>query len=126
MPVLTRQLRTGDIIEASDLTSKTIAARQLRKDTITETRFLIGQSPVRAISPGRPMRSGEVTQPTVVKKGDLVQMNYTTPYMSIRTTGEALENGANGALIRVKNSKTEKAISARVVSAGTVEVNNTL
>ncbi len=126
VPVLTRPLRAGEIIESSDLSSKTLPERQLHKDTITETQYLVGQTPARAISPGRPIRTIEVAAPTVVKKGDLVEMNYTTPYMSIRTTGEALENGSSGSLIRVKNSKSNKAVSARVAGAGRVEVNTSL
>lgn len=123
VPVLTRQLRTGDIIEERDLTMKTFPERQLRKDTITSSADLIGQSPRRIISADRPMRTAEITHPTVIKKGDLVEMNYSTPYMHIRTTGEALEDGAKGGLIRVKNSKSDKAISARVTAPGQVEVN---
>ena len=126
IPVLARQLRAGDIIDASDVVFKTLPERQLRKDTVTEATYLIGQSPVRSVSPGRPIRSSEISQPIVISKGQLVEMNYTTPYMSIRTSGEALENGSAGSLIRVKNVKTEKAISARVISAGKVEANTSL
>lgn len=126
IPVLSRSLRSGDLIDASDVVFKNVPERQIRKDTITEATYLIGQSPVRSISSGRPVRSTEIAQPTVIEKGQLVEMNYTTPYMSIRTTGEALENGSAGSLIRVKNTKSEKAISARVVAAGKVEVNTSL
>jgi len=124
VPTLTRQFREGDIITESDIAYKTLPERQLRKDTIIKASNLIGQSPTRMVSPGRPIRSGEIDQPKIIKKGQLVEMNYTTPYMSIRTSGEALEDGSQGTLIRVKNSKTEKAISARVVASGKVEVNN--
>ena len=126
VPVLTRQLRQGDVIERGDIEFKTLAQRQLRKDTVTDVKSLIGQSPSRIISPGRPIRVSEVSQPVMVKKGQTVAMHYTTPYMSIRTSGQALEDGAKGSLIRVKNNTSEKAISARVVAAGRVEVNNSL
>jgi flagella basal body P-ring formation protein FlgA len=124
VPVLTRQLRSGDVIEATDIEMKSFPERQLRKDTVTSLNAIVGQSPRGMISPGRPLRMAEIIQPTVIKKGDLVEMNYSTPYMHIRATGEALEDGSNGSLIRVKNNKSDKAISARVTAPGQVEVNS--
>jgi len=124
VPVLTRQFKRGDVITVSDIELRSVAERQLRKDTIDNTAALVGQSPVRMISAGRPIRAAEISRPAVVKKGQLVQMHYTTPYMTIRTTGEALEDGSTGSLIRVKNTKSEKAVSARVTSEGNVEVNS--
>lgn len=124
VPVLSRQLRDGDVIEAHDLVIRTVPERQLRKDAITDRAQLIGKSPLRIISAGRPIRLAEVSAPKVITKGQVVEMYYTTPHMSIHTTGEALEDGAPGQLIRIKNSTSDKAISARVVAAGKVEVNS--
>lgn len=124
VPVLTRQLDFGDVIEEGDITLRTVSERQLRKDTVTEPRDLIGQSPRRVISPGRSIRSTELSQPLVIRKGDAVNMSFTTPYMNIRATGTALEDGSKGTLIRVKNGKSDKAITARVAGPGRVEVNS--
>ncbi|MES2983708.1 MAG: flagellar basal body P-ring formation chaperone FlgA [Pseudomonadota bacterium] len=126
VPVLTRQLGRTDIIEASDLSTRTISERLLRKDTVTDPKSILGQSPRAMISANRPIRLTEISQPIVIKKGQPVQMTYTSPYMSIKTTGVALEDGSKGALIRVKNDKSEKAVSGQVQSAGHVEVNTSL
>ena len=124
VPVLTRQLRRGDVIEQGDLELKKVPERQLRKDSVTDITRLIGNSPIRMISPGRPIRAAEISAPTLVKKGQTVEMLFTTPYMTIRTTGQALEDGGNGALIRVQNATSQKAVSGRVVAAGQIEVNS--
>lgn len=123
VPVLTHQLRAGDLIEASDLTSRDLPRRSVRKDTITDPAMLIGNSPRGTISGARPIRSTEISAPVVIKKGDLVDMSYTTPYMSIKATGVAMEDGEQGGSVRVKNEKTEKTITGRVIAAGKVEVN---
>ena len=123
VPVLTRQLSRTDVIEASDITTKTVADRQLRKDTVTEAKLLIGQSPRATISSNRPIRQSEVSAPILIKKGEPVQLTYTNPYMSLRTTGIALQDGALGEMIRIKNDKSEKAVSGRVAANGHVEVN---
>lgn len=123
VPVLTRQLGKNDIIEASDLTIKSVPDTQLRKESVTDAKQIIGLSPRSTISTNRPIRQSEVSAPTMIKKGDAVQMTYTNPYMSIRTSGVALQDGAKGELIRIKNDKSEKAVSGRVQGAGHVEVN---
>ena len=123
VPVLSRQFNAGDVIESKDITMRDMPERQLRKDTITSAEAIIGKSPLRMISADRPIRAQEVAMPSMIKKGDIVQMSYTTNYMLITDQGEALQDGTNGALIRVKNSKTGRAVSARVAGAGQVEVN---
>lgn len=123
IPVLTRQLRKGDIIEQSDIEMRKVTERQLRKDTITNVDQLLGKSPLRMISPSRPIRTAEISSPMLIKKGQTVEMHYTTPYMNIRTTGQALEDGGEGTLVRVQNLTSQKAVSGRVVANGKVEVN---
>ena len=124
VPVVSRQFSRTDIIAADDLHMTAVPERLLRKDTITDPKQLVGQSPRAGISPNRPIRVSEVSSPIVIKKGEMVEMLYTTPYIHIRATGVALEDGAKGSVIRVKNQKSERAVSGRVQAAGRVEVNN--
>ena len=123
VPVLIRQLRAGDIIEPTDLTTRDLPTRSVRKDTITDVSRLIGQSPRNTISGARPISSTEISAPIVIKKGELVDLSYTTSHMFIKTTGVALEDGEQGGSVRVKNQKTDKSVTGRVISAGKVEVN---
>ncbi len=123
VPVLTRQLGASDVIAASDIEMKPMSERQLRKDTITDAAQLIGKSPHRMVSAERPIRAEEIAMPLLIKKGQTVEMTYTTAYVHIRDQAEALEDGAAGETIRVKNSKSGKAVSSRVVDAGHVEAN---
>ena len=124
VPVLTKQLGRTDVVEATDIAIKSISERQIRKDTVTDAKQLIGQSPRANISPNRPIRVGEISAPLVIKKGDSVQLTFTNPYMSLKTNGIALADGAKGEMIRIKNEKSERAVSGRVVAAGRVEVNS--
>jgi flagella basal body P-ring formation protein FlgA len=125
VPVLKRQVTNRDVIEAADLETQMIAESKLRKDIITEESGLIGHSARRIISAGRAIRAGEVMTPMVITKGANIEMVYRTPYIAIRTSGEALENGAAGAVIRVKNVDSGRAVSAKVLDANRVEVTPT-
>ena len=124
VPVVTRQFNRGDVIEEKDVQMLSMPERQLRKDTIMTAKALIGQSPRAGISPNRPIHQQEITPPLVIKRGDIVEMSFSTPYMQIKASGIALEDGALGKFIRVKNQKSERAVSAQVMSAGHVSVNN--
>ena len=124
VPVLNRQVQAHDVIVDGDISLRSMPERQLRKDTITDKKLLIGQSPRSIISAQRAIRANEITAPVVIKKGESVEMGFNTKYMHIKTTGIALEDGAKGAIIRVKNEKSGKAVGARVTDTGKVEVNN--
>lgn len=124
VPVVSRQLSKNDVIDEKDIKTISVAERLLNKDTVTDAKSLIGQSPRMGISANRPIRASEVTSPTVVKRGDVVEMAFDTPYIHIKTTGLALEDGAKGQTIRIKNQKSERAVSARVVESGRVEVSS--
>lgn len=124
VPVVNRQFGQHDVIAASDLSTRAFPERQLRKDTITDPQQLIGKSPRSSISADRPIRGTELAEPIVIKRGEMVEMSYKTPYMQIKTSGVALEDGSKGSMIRVKNEKSEKAVSARVEDSGRVSVNS--
>jgi flagella basal body P-ring formation protein FlgA len=123
VPMLVHQVGRTDVIEQKDITMRDVSARQLRKDTITDAQALIGKSPRAQISANRSVRLSEISAPVVIRRGELVEMNYSTPYMQIKTTGIALDDGELGGLLRVKNTKTEKAISTRVIGTGKVQAN---
>ncbi len=125
VPVLKQQVGRTDVIEENDIATKLIPTRQVRKDTITDAKQLIGQSPRATITADRAIRQMEVSSPIVIKRGSPVELTYTTAYMSIKASGVALQDGAKGEMIRVKNDKSEKAVSGRVAEAGRVEVNQT-
>lgn len=123
IPVLARVMSSDDVIEASDLNYITVPERQLRKDTIRDAASLIGTAPRNQVSANRPVRATEISKPRLVSKKSQVEMLYTSQYLTIRSVGEALENGAEGDLIRIKNADTDRAVTARVVGEGKVEVN---
>jgi len=125
VPMLTRQIGSKDVIEMTDLELRTVPSRKLRKDTITDVDQLIGKSARRMISADRMVRSPEVVDAITVEKDRQVEMVYSTPNMSIRTMGKALENGATGELIRVMNNDTQRTVSARIIDGSRVEVNPT-
>ena len=126
VPVLTRRLHRSDIIEEADLEWVAVPEHRLRKDVLMSAEELIGKAPRRVISEGRPIREAEIENPIITAKGDIVQVIYTTPFMELRTIGMALEEGAKGDHIRIRNSESDIVIHATLLDEGIAQVSNPL
>ena len=122
VPVLTKRLGSDDVITDTDIVWKDVPEDRLRKDTIIEAETLLGMSPRRVISQNRPIRSREITRPTLVEKGKLVQVHFYQGGMHIRTLAEAREDGALGDVIRVRNVDSGSVLQAKVTSSTNTEV----
>lgn len=122
VPVLTQRMTHGEMIAASHIEIKEFPASKIRQNVVTDPEQLVGSTPRRTISLNRPIRIDEVQQPDVVEKGSLLKMTYQTPYMEISTSGEALENGAIGQAIRIRNQDSKTVVYGTVLSADEVQV----
>lgn len=122
VPVVKFRLGRGDIIRAHDIEWQQMALSRTRRDTIMDEAELIGKSPVRSISPSRPVRESEIQNPSVVHRHKPVKMTYETDHITIRAVGTAMEDGAIGDRIKVRNDDSGTEIDAVVTDSGWVEV----
>lgn len=122
VPTLKQRMQNGDVISEEDIVWEDVPAAHMRKSVAMDSKALIGKSPKRMISPGRPVRLEEVSGPTVVNKGAQVTLIFKTPTLEIRTLGEALENGAQGAVIRVRNVASKSVLQGVVEGEGRVRI----
>lgn len=122
LPVLRRQLRSGDTISEDDVEMQNFPLSQIRGEVVTQAEALIGQTPVRTLSSERPIRTHEVSGPILVKKSSLVKIRYSIPGMEISDTGEAMEDGSRGSLINVRNTSSKKLLRAVVTGEGSVSI----
>ena len=95
---------------------------RVARDSISDIKNLIGRTPIRTVSPNRPIRESEISAPAVIKKNALVQMRYKTNSMEITTSGQALSDGAKGDVIEVRNIASKKVTRAVVTTSDTVDV----
>ncbi|MGE0753536.1 MAG: flagellar basal body P-ring formation chaperone FlgA [Alphaproteobacteria bacterium] len=122
LPVLRRQLRSGDTIAEDDIEMQDFAVSRVRGEVVTTAEALVGQTPVRTLSSSRPIRTHEISGPIVVSKKSLVKIRYTMPGIEISDTGEAMEDGSEGSLIPVRNVASKKIIYAVVNADGSVQI----
>lgn len=122
IPVLRRRVATGEAISEDDITWKRIRHDRSQRAIVHELEDLLGKSPRRPISVDQPVRLGDLREPIVVAKNSLVVIRLVTDRMTLTAQGRALENGSQGAGIRVVNTKSNTVINATVAQAGLVEV----
>lgn len=90
-------------------------------DAIGAPELALGQTSRRSLRAGEILRSSQLAAPLVVKRGDQVQMVARIEGIEVSMAGEALDPGANGAVVRVRNATSGQVVRMRVSGAGTVE-----
>jgi flagella basal body P-ring formation protein FlgA len=82
---------------------------------------VVGQSSRRSLRAGEIVRASQLTAPIAVKRGDQVMMQAHHDGIEVSMAGEALDAGARGAVVRVKNSASGQIVRMRVLGAGAVQ-----
>jgi flagella basal body P-ring formation protein FlgA len=90
-------------------------------DPISSPEEAVGQMSRRMLRPGDILRSGQLSSPVLVKRGDAVLMLARREGIEVSTAGEALDAGARGAVVRVRNAGSGQIVRMRVAGPGTVE-----
>jgi flagella basal body P-ring formation protein FlgA len=123
VPVVTarRNLSRGQVLNQRTmaLTQKDLAG--VYGGFVTDMRQLAGQRTKRAMRAGQVISMSQVAAPLLVERGDHVLIRVIADGMHASMTGEALESGAQGEGIKVRNHSSGKVITAWVAEKGIVE-----
>lgn len=122
VPVVVRRFRSGQRIEAQDLGFDYVDARRLDKGMVMREGELIGKVTRRPLRMHQPVRRSDLDEPPVVERDDLVVMSYSVGNILLRTVGHALDTGAVGDMVRVRNASSKRVVHGRVAAPGEVEV----
>ncbi len=122
IPVLNRRIMAGQIIKGQDIKWVKVRSTRLQSGIIMSETDLIGHTPKRGIRAEYPIRISAVQRPVLVPKNSLVTIVLRTPKLFLTSTGKALENGADGDVIKIANSQSKTIIEAEVISSGRVSV----
>jgi len=90
-------------------------------DPVIDPIDAVGQTSRRSLRAGDVLRNSSISAPVLVKRGDAVVMIARIEGVEVSTAGEALDAGARGATVRVRNSTSGQTVRMRVTGAGTVE-----
>jgi len=122
LPVLHTPKNRGDVIAKDDIDWIEVAASRTAGNVATDATQIVGQAARRRMQADSPIRLSDLVAPVIVAKGTLVTMVVATPMLTLTAIGRALENGALGATIRVRNTDSKTTVEAIVVSSREVRV----
>ncbi|MGB8274231.1 MAG: flagellar basal body P-ring formation chaperone FlgA [Alphaproteobacteria bacterium] len=122
VPVPTQRLGQSDVVAKADLRLIDVRTDQIGRDIVTDEDKIVGMAPRRMLPEGAPIREGDLKEPIVLPKGTLVSMVLATPYMVLTAQGRAVEDGAQGQVIKVMNTQSKTTVDAVVDGPGRVLV----
>lgn len=112
--VPSRRIKPGDIITERDLHYIQIRSNRLSRNNLIAPEDIVGQSAKRVLPAGRPVSHSDIRPPELVSRKGIVTVALETPIMRLTTQAKALESGAKGDVIKVKNLKSGQLVEVVV------------
>jgi flagella basal body P-ring formation protein FlgA len=122
VPVLVRPVARGDVIHRRDVDWVQVREHRLRADVATTLEQVLGLSPRRPVRAGQPLRTADLLPPVLVAKGSLVLITLRRGNMTLTAKGRALDSGARGDVVRLRNVHSQKLLEAQVTGPAQVEI----
>ena len=112
-------LQAGQVLHPEQLKLEKLDPDKISKTHYLEIAGLDGQELVRAVRAGEAIRTSDLRQATLVRRGDLVVMTVGTPgSFQISVKAEALQDGKMGEQIKLRNTESGRTLSAIVTGKG--------
>ena len=121
--VAAHSLSKGETVNSDEIQQIRMDINKIRGGFIDDINEIKGMIVKQTISLGQPFSLRYLRPPLVVKRGENVDIVAKSRDLEIRMTGKAINSGAKGDVIRVKNSSSKRVIEAVVVNSGLVMVN---
>ena len=120
--VASENIRRGTILEAHHFQLIETDLSRLRRTPVTDPEQALGMQLKHSLTTGSPLSLEGLERPKVIHRGDLVQLVAESETLQIKQRGEALQDGAVGKLINVRNSSSDLVVQAVVVAEGKVKI----
>lgn len=115
-------LRRGSVLKASDLVPISRDAATLPHGYFVEPKALVGMQLKRSIRAGEAIVPSAVTAAPVVERGQEVLLTAAINGIEVSMKGEALEDGAAGERIQVRNLSSRRVVEGEVIGRNRVRV----
>jgi flagella basal body P-ring formation protein FlgA len=118
---LTRALRIGEVVKASDVAVERRPKTELRGEGISPDQA-IGMAAKTALRTGQALRTDDLIKPQIVQRNEAVTIYYEVPGIMLTVRGKATEAGALGDVVGVLNIQSNRTIQATVIGPGRVSI----
>jgi flagellar basal body P-ring formation protein FlgA len=122
VPVAVVRLTAGAIAGPDDVRMARVRVTSVRADVARDPSTVIGMQLKRQIPAGTPIPIADLMQPTQINRGDPVGLRLQVDGLALTAQGVALESGAIGERIRVRNVSSRAVLDAEVTGPGAVRI----
>ena len=122
LPVPTIRLNAGTVLRPEDVHLARVSTTLVRTEVARTLREAVGMQLKRQIQAGQPLPAADLIRPAIVQRDSLVRMQLETRGLSLSGQGVALESGARGERIRIRNNNSRAVLEAEVIGPGEVRV----
>lgn len=120
--VATRHLPRQAVVSAADLALRERNIGQISGGYLLQPEQALGLRVRRPITADAVVSPSQLEQDEAIKRGDRVVITAANSQVAVRMPGEALESGNIGSQIRVRNTRSDRVVKARIIGPGQVEV----
>jgi flagella basal body P-ring formation protein FlgA len=122
VPITVARLPAGAIAGPDDVRMARVHVASVHVEVARDPAMVIGMQLKRQIPAGVPIPVSELMLPTQITRGDPVRLQLQVGGLSLTGQGMALESGASGGRIRVRNVSSGAVLEAEVAGPGVVRV----
>jgi len=112
-----RPVARGQTLTPGDVAVSRIQLDRRRAIT-TDPSAVIGRVAESRLLAGDPIELARLEDAAVIERGDALSLRWRRGKLEVRLTGSALEDGAVGQVIAVRNSRSRQPVRARVLGPG--------
>ncbi len=116
LPVLSRKIQKGETIKEGDIEIVEHPKRFEDRNIVLKKEDLIGKVIKNNVSAKNPVPIRSIDKPLMVKKSSSVSMVYRAPSIEILAKGTAMQDGALGDMVSIKNVSSGAIVHGKVVS----------
>lgn len=114
----TRVIRAKSILSQADITVITATV----PGALIDATDAVGLEAKVTLYPGRPIRIGDLGQPALVERNQIITLVYSMGGLGITTEGRALDRGGVGDAVSVMNLSSRKTVVGQLGEDGSVYV----
>ncbi len=120
--VLSRSAARGDVLDASMMELQERDVAQMPFGYLDTLRAGLGQQLRRSVPAGTALSPNDVEGERLVHRGDIVTVLGRAGGLEVRTSGKAMNDGAEGDRVRVQNDSSKRIVEGVVSARGVVEI----
>lgn len=123
IPIAKSLIKRGVIIDEDKISFRYIPDEKVVSSAVENERSIIGKQAKRSIARNSQILSGDIENPIIIKKGKAVVAIYKTKTMEIKVTAQAMSDGREGELVKLKNIDSGKEFMAMADKQNSAIVN---